>query len=309
MKTNKETFLVLGGAGFIGSNMVDFLIEEGHTVYVIDNLSTGKRENLNPKCNFLEKDLSKKSKIKKLKLLIEDWKIDYVIHMAAVPNVQQSIDSPIETNKNNFQTTLNILEAIRDTNVKKIVFSSTSAIYGNCDIIPTNESSDVNPMSPYALQKLMGEEYIKLYSKLYGIKGVCLRYFNVFGNRMTNEGAYKSVISIFREQKHNNQSLTITNDGNQRRDFVYVGDVVKANYLSCIEDTGDFEIFNVGYGTNISVNEIASYFNQPTTYIGERIEPFETLSSTKKIETVLNWKPTVSVKEFLNEQLCFTESK
>jgi UDP-glucose 4-epimerase len=223
--------------------------------------------------------------------------------MAAVPNVQQSIDSPIETNKSNFQTTLNILEAIRDTNVKKIVFSSTSAIYGNCDIIPTNESSDVNPMSPYALQKLMGEEYIKLYSKLYGIKGVCLRYFNVFGNRMTNEGAYKSVISIFREQKYNNQPLTITNDGNQRRDFVYVGDVVKANYLSCIEDTGDFEIFIVGYGTNISVNEIASHFNQHTTYIGERIEPFETLSSTKKIETVLNWKPTVSVKEFLNKKI------
>jgi UDP-glucose 4-epimerase len=123
--------------------------------------------------------------------------------MAAVPNVQQSIDSPIETNKNNFQTTLNILEAIRDTNVKKIIFSSTSAIYGNCDTIPTDESSDVNPMSPYALQKLMGEEYIKLYSKLYSIKGVCLRYFNVFGNRMTNEGAYKSVISLFRAHKHN----------------------------------------------------------------------------------------------------------
>ena len=203
MKINKQTFLVLGGAGFIGSNMVDYLIEEGHTVYVIDNLSTGKIENINPRCNFLEKDLSKKSKIKKLKLLIEDWKIDYVIHMTAVPNVQQSIDSPIETNKNNFQTTLNILEAIRDTNVKKIIFSSTSAIYGNCDTIPTDESSDVNPMSPYALQKLMGEEYIKLYSKLYSIKGVCLRYFNVFGNRMTNEGAYKSVISLFRAHKHN----------------------------------------------------------------------------------------------------------
>ena len=223
--------------------------------------------------------------------------------MAAVPNVQQSIDSPLETNEHNFQSTLNVLEVIKGTQVKKIIFSSTSAIYGDCENIPTDETSKINPMSPYGLQKYISEEYIKLYSKLYGIKGVCLRYFNVFGNRMTNEGAYKSVISIFREQKVNNQPLTLTNDGNQRRDFVYVGDVVKANYLSCIEDTGDFEIFNVGYGTNISVNEIASYFNQPTTYIGERIEPFETLSSTKKIETVLNWKPTVSVKEFLNKTI------
>jgi UDP-glucose 4-epimerase len=297
----KNIFLVIGGAGFIGSNMVDYLIENNHKVFVIDNLSTGKKENLNTKCKFLKLDVSKKSNIKKIKDKIKKWEIDYVIHMGAIPNVQQSIDSPIETNKHNFQSTLNLLESIRDTKVKKIVFSSTSAIYGNCKTIPTDESSNINPMSPYGLQKYISEEYIKLYSNLYGIKGVCLRYFNVFGNRMTNEGAYKSVISIFREQKQNNQPLTITNDGNQKRDFVYVGDVVKANYLSCVEDTGNFEIFNVGGGTNISVNEIASYFNQPITYIGERIEPFETLSSTKKIETVLNWKPTVSVKEFLNK--------
>jgi UDP-glucose 4-epimerase len=303
MKEKKLSFLVLGGAGFIGSNMVDYLIDKDYKVFVIDNLSTGKEENINPKCYFLHLDLSNKSNIDKLKNNIIEWNIDYVIHMAAVPNVQQSIDSPLETNEHNFQSTLNVLEVIKGTQVKKIIFSSTSAIYGDCENIPTDETSKINPMSPYGLQKYISEEYIKLYSKLYGIKGVCLRYFNVFGNRMTNEGAYKSVISIFREQKVNNQPLTLTNDGNQRRDFVYVGDVVKANYLSCIEDTGDFEIFNVGYGTNISVNEIASYFNQPTTYIGERIEPFETLSSTKKIETVLNWKPTVSVKEFLNKTI------
>jgi UDP-glucose 4-epimerase len=157
-------------------------------------------------------------------------------------------------------------------------------------------------MSPYALQKLMGEKYLKLYSDLYGLKSVCLRYFNVFGDRMTNEGAYKSVISVFNEQKENNVPLTITNDGNQKRDFINVKDVVISNYLSCISNTGDFNIYNVGYGKNISVNEIASYFNHPTTYIGKRIEPFETLCDNTKIKRDLNWTPTITVEEWLKNK-------
>jgi UDP-N-acetylglucosamine 4-epimerase len=196
-----------------------------------------------------------------------------------------------------------MIVASRDAGVKRFVYAASSSTYGDSESLPKVEDVIGKPLSPYAITKYVGELYADVFAKTYDMECIGLRYFNVFGNRMTNEGAYKSVISIFREQKVNNQPLTLTNDGNQRRDFVYVGDVVKANYLSCIEDTGDFEIFNVGYGTNISVNEIASYFNQPTTYIGERIEPFETLSSTKKIETVLNWKPTVSVKEFLNKTI------
>jgi len=221
--------------------------------------------------------------------------------MAATPNVQQSIDDPLLSHQNNFQTTLKILTGCINTNVKKIVFSSTSAIYGNPKKFPTNEELESNPMSPYALDKLSSENYLKLYSELYGIKSVCLRYFNVFGERMTNEGAYKSVISVFKEQKENNTPLTITNDGNQRRDFIYVKDVVIANYLSCINDTGNFNLFNVGYGENISVNEIASYFNHPSSYIGYRIEPFETLCDNTKIKTSLGWSPTLSVKEWLNK--------
>ena len=295
----KHNFLVTGGAGFIGSNMVDFLIGEGHKVIVMDNLSTGKIENVNKESEIIYIDISDSSLIPKMKETIESRKVDYVIHMAAIPNVQQSMDDPIFTNKNNFQGTLNILEASKGV-VKKIVFSSTSAIYGNTEEIPTTENSPESPMSPYGLQKLIGEKYIKLYSELKWIKGVCLRYFNVFGERMTNEGAYKSVISVFREQKEKGTPLTITNDGNQRRDFVYVGDVVRANYLSCISETGDFEVFNIGFGENISVNEIAENFSHPTEFIGKRIEPFLTLSSFQKAKQKMDWSPTVTVKSWLN---------
>jgi nucleoside-diphosphate-sugar epimerase len=287
-------FLVVGGAGFIGSNMVDFLMDAGHDVTIIDNLSTGKISNVNRLAKFLEIDITKDE--------FSFDGFDYVIHMAATPNVQQSIDNPILSNRNNFQTTLKIIEGCKNTSVKKIIFSSTSAIYGDSKYFPTSEKYEENPMSPYALDKLMSEKYLKLYSELYGIKSVCLRYFNVFGERMTSEGAYKSVISVFRGQKEKNVALTITNDGSQRRDFVYVGDVVYANYLSCINETGDFNLYNVGFGENISVNEIASYFNQPTSYIGKRVEPFQTLCDNTKIVSELGWNPTISVKDWISDK-------
>lgn len=290
-------FLVTGGAGFIGSNMVDFLIALGHEVTVVDNLSTGKLSNINDRAIFLNLDLSCNDDIHSVPF----GNFDYVIHMAATPNVQQSIDDPELSHNNNFKPTLNILKACSGTNVKKIIFSSTSAIYGNPDKFPTTEESVPNPMSPYSLDKFSSENYLKLHSDLYGIKSVCLRYFNVFGERMTNEGAYKSVISVFREQKNQKVPLTITNDGNQRRDFIYVKDVVMANYLACISDTGNFDVFNVGSGENVSVNEIASYFKHETSYIGKRIEPFETLCDNSRIKKTLGWKPSLSVKEWLSK--------
>jgi UDP-glucose 4-epimerase len=301
MKKNNLKFIVCGGAGFIGSNMSDYLVSLGHDVVIIDNLSTGNIKNLNKKTIFYNLDISDKQNIEKIRHLCNYY--DYLIHMAATPNVQGSIDFPLDSHDNNFQTTINILEAMRGTKIKKIVFSSTSAVYGDTEKYPTDENCNLNILSPYGLQKLMSEKYIELYSKIFGINGVCLRYFNVFGDRMTNHGAYKSVISIFKEQYESNLPLTITNDGNQRRDFIHVDDVVEANYLSCIFDTGNFEIFNVGFGDNISVNEIASYFNHPTTNIGTRIEPFLTLCDSGKIKSVLKWSPTISVKEWLNSNL------
>lgn len=293
-------FLVSGGAGFIGSNMVEFLTSNNHEVISIDNYSTGLRSNTSIKSTNYEMNISNSS-IEYIKSLLKD--VDYLIHMAATPNVQQSIDQPVLTHKNNFDTTLNLLEACRGTNVKKIIFSSTSAVYGEAETIPVNESAPEKPMSPYGLQKLLSEKYIKLYSELYGLKAVVFRYFNVFGNRMTNKGAYKSVISVFKEQYEKGLPLTITNDGNQRRDFINVVDVVKANYFACFADTNNFEIFNIGSGTNISVNEIANHFPSEKIYIGKRIEPFETLCDSGKAKKILNWFPTVSVADWLKETI------
>lgn len=294
----KSKFLVTGGAGFIGSNMVDFLIDHGYNVVIIDNLTTGKKENLNSKAEFYNIDLYKEN----INDLLID--VDYVIHMAAIPNVQQSIDQPLYTTEHNLSATVRLLNSIRKfPNIKKLVFSSTSSIYGDPIEFPVKETFEANPMSPYALQKLCSEQYIKMFTELYGIKAVCLRYFNVFGNRMTSEGAYKSVISIFMDQYKESKPLTITNDGNQRRDFINVTDVVKANYLACINDTGSFDIFNVGYGENISVNEIANYFNSKTTYIGNRIEPKETLCDNTKIKNKLGWSPSISVGDWLNKKV------
>jgi len=301
MEKNNLKFIVCGGAGFIGSNMSDYLISLGHDVVIIDNLSTGNIKNLNKKTIFYNLDISDKQNIEKIRHLCNYY--DYLIHMAATPNVQGSIDFPLDSHDNNFQTTLNILEAMRGTKIKKIVFSSTSAVYGNTEKYPTDENCDLNILSPYGLQKLMSEKYIELYTKIFGINGVCLRYFNVFGNRMTNHGAYKSVISVFREQYDLNLPLTITNDGNQRRDFIHVDDVVRANYLSCISDTGKFNVFNVGSGDNISVNEIASYFNHLTTNIGHRIEPFLTLCNNEKIKKTLGWEPELKVQEWLKKEI------
>lgn len=294
----KIKFLVTGGAGFIGSNMVDYLINHGHDVVIVDNLTTGKKENVNPNANFYNTDLY----YEKIDGILFD--IDYVIHMAALPNVQQSIDQPLFTSEHNLVTTIKLLNSVKKfPNIKKFVFSSTSAIYGNPIKYPVKETFEPNPLSPYALQKLCSEQYIKMFTELYGLKAVCLRYFNVFGNRMTSEGAYKSVISIFTEQYNQGKPLTITNDGNQRRDFINVNDVVIANYLSCLNDTGNFDIFNVGCGNNISVNEIANYFNSEITYIGTRIEPKETLCDNTKIKNKLGWSPSISVGDWLTDKL------
>jgi UDP-glucose 4-epimerase len=295
-------YLVTGAAGFIGSNMLDFLSDKGQKVFGIDNFSTGKKENLsNSKYSgFNTLDMSEDCNIQVMNSIIQNNRIEIVYHFAALPNVLQSIEQTNLTHKHTLTSTLNLLEAIKNTSVKKIIFSSTSAIYGNCDSYPTDELSSVDCLTPYALQKLMSEQYIKMYTELYDISAVCLRNFNVYGERMTNEGAYKSVISIFKQQKKEGTPLTITNDGEQRRDFIYVGDVVRANYLCSVKDTGKFNIFNIGYGENYSVNQIANCFGSDKIYIGNRIESKISLCNNKKACDFLNWKPEVNVLDWIN---------
>ena len=288
--------IVTGGAGFIGSHLVDKLIEQGIEVTVLDNLSTGKKQNINPKAKFIECDIFENN-YGDLDSLIKGN--DTVFHLAAKTTVQESIEKPSLYNNINVVGTLNVLQIAADMGVKRFIFSSSSSVYGNAKI-PTSEDHLLNPMSPYALNKLIGEQYCKLYSEIYNIDTVCLRYFNVYGDRMNNEG-YKLVFPIFKEQILNNKSLTINNDGEQRRDFIHVDDIVRANILVA-KHKSNFKgnIYNVGNGKSYSINEIADMFGGKKQYGNKVIEPFETLACTAKIDLDLNFQPKKELKKWIS---------
>jgi UDP-glucose 4-epimerase len=288
--------LVTGGAGFIGSNLVDKLIEKNYEVIIIDNLSTGKKENINPKAKFYNRDISIMDNFS----MFQD--VDVVFHTAALARVQPSIEDPVSYDKVNVGGTLKVLKACVDYNVKRFVFSSSSSVYGDIDEkdLPTSEETPLNPISPYALHKLIGEQYCKLFSEIYNLETACLRYFNVYGNRMSLEGAYKLVIPIFTEQRLNNNPMTINGDGEQRRDFTYVDDVVDAN-IKCaeypLELNGD--IFNIGNGDSRSVNEIADMIGGDRKHLDPVIEPKATLANNEKAKRVLKFNPSMDIEDWM----------
>lgn len=292
---------VVGGAGFIGSNLVDKLIESGIETVVIDNLSTGKKENLNSKALFYNLDIFLDSKKDLIDALAE---VDTVFHTAALARVQPSIEDPVYFDKVNINGTVNLLKACVEAKVKKVVYSASSSCYGNASVFPTPETHSTNPLSPYGLQKYVGELYCKMFSQVYDIDTVCLRYFNVYGERMNFEGAYKLVLAVFIEQHLAGESLTITNDGEQRRDFTYVGDVVNANILAASYSKPlKGESFNIGNGNNFSVNEIADMFGGEKHYFKQVLEPFQTLADNSKSKNILNWHPKGSLPVWLNNYL------
>jgi len=296
--------VVTGGAGFIGSNLVDKLIDDGHEVIIFDNYSTGKKENINPKAKFFLVDISHQPSFENKTMKDVMTGVDVVFHLAALARVQPSIENPIEYHNTNVNGTLNLLKACVDYNVERFVFSSSSSVYGDVEEkdLPTSENANLNPMSPYALHKLVGEQYCKLFSELYDLETVCLRYFNVYGERQPIEGAYTLVMGVFAQQMLQGNSMTIRGDGNQRRDFTYVGDVVDAN-IKCmdypLELNGD--IFNVGNGDNKSVNQIATMMGGSRVHIEPVIEPKVTLADNSKIKKVLDWKPTQDLKEWISK--------
>jgi len=288
--------VVTGGAGFIGSNMVDRLIEEGKEVIILDNFSTGKRENCNPKATVYEVDLSTDH----LQPFLEG--VDVVFHFAALARVQPSIEDPITFNKHNVDSTLRLLKACHDEGVKRVVYSASSSCYGDAVEFPTPETHSTNPLSPYGLQKYIGEQYCKMFSEVYGLDTCSLRYFNVYGERMNLEGAYKLVLGIFAKQMLDGKPLTITNDGNQRRDFTYVKDVVEANWLAAThKDQLKGNSFNIGNGNNYSVNELADMLGGEKTYGEKRLEPFETLADNSKAKYILGWTPTGHLPTWLEQ--------
>lgn len=285
-------YIVTGGAGFIGSHIVDNLIKRKDEVIVFDNLSTGLIDNINPEAIFIETDLS----IYQENLSSFFKNVAAVFHCAALPNVQYSIDYPCESNKANVDSIINTLELMRHNSVKKIIYSGSSSVYGNAKNIPTNEQENICPLSPYALQKYICEEYCYVYNKIYNIDYTILRYFNVYGERMTKNGAYVSVLSRFIQSIENNSALNIVNDGTQKRDFIYVKDVVSANLSSVFNTKATNQIINIGSGKNYSVNELADCFNAPKKYGESRIEPKETLADINLAQSVLSWSPKHDVK-------------
>lgn len=296
-----KNILVTGGAGFVGSSLTDQLIKQGYKVRIIDNLITGKQKNINIDAEFVKEDIRD---LEKIKPYFEG--IDYVFHVAALPRVQESVQNPIETNDININGTLNVLMAARDAKVKKVIYSASSSAYGDPISLPLNEEMKPNPKSPYGLQKYVGEEYCKLFSLFYNLKTVSLRYFNVFGPRMADDGAYVTVMSIFLRQRSNHQPLTIVGDGTQTRDFTHVNDVVRANILAMESDkVGQGEVVNIGSGKNYSINQIARLFVGPEgiQHIEPRIEPHDTLADFTKAKGLLGWEPNKNLEEAVGELL------
>lgn len=292
-----EKIIVTGGAGFIGSYIVDGLVLEGYEVHIIDNMFAGKEENLNPKAIFHKVDIRDKEA---LILLFKDAK--YVFHEAAIPQVQYSIENPIETNDVNVNGLLNVLEASRINKVKRVMFASSCSVYGDQDKLPLIEEMISSPLSPYAAHKNIGEIYMKLYSQIYGVETVCLRYFNVYGPRQSVNGSYPLVIAKFLDLRKQNKPLLIVGNGENTRDYVNVLEIARANILAMkSEKVGNGEIINIGSGKQYSVNQIAELVGGPSSHIAPRIEPKNTQAGILKAKKLLSWEPSVNLEEGIKE--------
>jgi nucleoside-diphosphate-sugar epimerase len=298
MKQLKKA-IVTGGAGFIGSHIVDELIKDGYDVHVIDNLAAGKKENVNPKAILHVKDIRNLKDIKPIFTGAQ-----YVFHLAALPRVQFSIENPAETHDVNITGTLNVLMSAKEAGVKRVVYSASSSAYGDQPIMPLVESMPAHPKSPYGLHKYVSELYCKLWSEVYNLETVCLRYFNVYGKRQDPSGAYALVIGKFLKQHNEGKSMTITGDGKQTRDFTNIHDVVQANMLAATsKHVGMGESINIGAGRNFSINKVAELIGGPVEYLPARLEPKDTLADNKLAKKLLGWEPKVSLEQGIKEIL------
>ena len=291
--------VVVGGAGFIGSHIVEELVERGDDVHVIDNLAGGRRDRVHPKASFHEVDIRNYDDIKDVIA-----GADTVFHLAALPRVQFSIENPIETNEVNVGGMLSVLVAANKGGVRRLVYSASSSAAGETDVLPTPESVQPNPLSPYALQKYIGEMKCKMFSDIYDLETVSLRYFNIYGNHMDPEGPYALVIAKFLKQKAEGNPLTITGDGEQTRDFTHISDTVAANILAMESDTvGKGEVINIGAGTQCSINRVAELIGGEVEYIAARMEPKRTQADNTKAKKLLGWEPKMSIEEGIAELL------
>ena len=253
-------YLITGGAGFIGSNLAAELLARGEQVRVLDNFSTGQRANLAPLVDQLE---IVEGDVRSYHLVREAVEgVDFVLHQAALPSVPRSVRDPITTNEVNVMGTLNLLQAAREAGVQRLVYASSSSIYGNSPELPKRESMSPHPLSPYAISKLAGEQYCRVFWQLYGFETVCLRYFNVFGPRQDPTSQYSAVIPKFITALFNGQELTIHGDGRQSRDFTYVANVVQANLLACTAPDAAGGMFNIACGQRYTLLELVASLSE-----------------------------------------------
>ena len=287
--------IVTGGAGFIGSHLVEKLLKKNHNITVIDNLSTGRLSNINKfkkKVKFVKSDISKNN----------NWdkyfkNIDWVIHLAALADIVPSIQNPVNYFNSNVIGTLNVLQACRKYKIKKIIYSASSSCYGIPKKYPTSEKENIDPQYPYALTKRLGEELVMHWGKLYNLKCISLRFFNVYGTRSRTSGTYGAMFGVFLAQKIAKKPLTIVGDGNQTRDFVHVYDLVEAT-IKAAELGKKGEIYNVGGGKEISVNYIAKLIGGEKISIPKRPgEPDRSLADVTKIKSDFKWQPKISIDE------------
>jgi nucleoside-diphosphate-sugar epimerase len=291
--------LVTGGAGFIGSHLVDAIVAAGMRVRVIDNFATGRREYVNSKAELINADIRDAAS---LSGRFEG--VDTVFHVAALPRIPLSIAKPVETHMTNVVGTLNVLIAARDAKVRRVVYSGSSSVYGAQERIPLVETMTPHPMNPYALQKFVGEEYVRMFHRLFGIEAVTLRYFGVYGPRMAHEGAYVLAVAAFIAARREGRPLEIQGDGEQTRDFTHVRDVVAANMLAIDCEVADGGAINIGRGENVSVNRIAEMIGGPTVRKPARVGDMrDTLADRALAERILGWRPRVSIEEGIAELL------
>jgi UDP-glucose 4-epimerase len=308
--------LVTGGAGFIGSNLTETLLKQGHLVRVLDNFSTGKRENLVfdkafPSLEIIGGDIRDLSICQKA---MND--VEFVFHQAALPSVQQSVEDPLTSHSANVEGTLNVLLAARDAGVKRFVYASSCAIYGDDPIIPKREEMPPDPLSPYALQKVIGEQYCRLFFQLYSLETVSLRYFNIFGPKQDPTSIYSAVIPKFINAILEGCPPIVFGDGEQSRDFTYIDNVVQANLLAISTDHLNGEAINIACGERISLNQLVDFL---TDMIGSKVSPIyqeprkgdirHSLADIEKGRQILNYDPKVDIENGLRMTVEFFKKK
>ncbi len=303
------SYLVTGGAGFIGSHLSEELRRRGHRVRVADSLITGNRRNLAhiPDVEFVEGDLADMSVAARAVA-----GMDYVLHQAAIPSVPRSVKDPITSNRANVEATLNVLVAARDAGVKRLVFAGSSSEYGDTPTLPKREDMPSSPLSPYALQKVVGTQYCQMFTRLYGFETVVIRYFNVFGPRQDPSSPYSGVISVFSTALIEGRQPTIYGDGEQTRDFTYVANVVDGVLRACEAPKAAGEAINVACGTRISLNELLRVMN---TIVGTSLQPIykegragdvkDSQADISKAAALLGYQPIVDLEEGLRHTLAW----